>query len=125
MFCILPLALFSQVYRYTKETRIEYNGKNATDTMYILQADVRVDVQITKNNITVTRPRNGSGEPLSKDVYTIKKIAKGDVETKITTKQGYIMTIYHNAGITLHYRKDANRIEYSFYNPSNMPFRYE
>lgn len=124
---VLPVTLYSQVYRYTKEIRIEYNGKNAKDTVYmLLNAEVRIDVQITKNNITVMRPPFGSGEPINKEVYTIKKMSKGSTETKITTKEGYTVMIYHNDGtIGIYYKKDNIRIDYGFYNGSNKVFRYE
>lgn len=125
IFCLLPMTLFSQVYRYTKETRTEYNGKNATDTMYSMVAEVRIEVQITKNHITVMRPPYGSGEPINIEIYNIRKISKGDKQTRITTREDYTVTIYHGQSIALHYKKDNKRIDYSFDNGTNKIFRYE
>lgn len=126
IFCILPCALFSQVYRYTKETRIEYNGKNAADTVYVLDNEVRIEVQITRNTVTVLRPRNGSGEPFNIEVYTIKKMHKGDQQTKITTKEYTNIIIYHDGQwIGVHYKRGNSRIDYGFYNGTNKVFSYE
>jgi hypothetical protein len=122
--CLLPLSLFSQIYRYTKETRVEYNGKNAVDTVYLLEAQTRIEVQIKKNTVTIVRPRNGSGEPLNIDVYTIRRLTKSGTDAKITTKEGYTFNIYPD-GISVHYKKDNKRVDYGFYNGTNRKFLYE
>lgn len=123
--CILPSVMFSQVYRYTKEVRIEYNDKDRTDTVYIVENEVRIEIQVMKNHITITRPRNGSGEPLNIEVYTIKKITKDNRNAKITTKEGCVFNIYPASGIRVRCQNDSKHIDYSFGSPSNMKFRYE
>lgn len=122
--CMLPSVSFSQVYRYTKETRVEYNGKDAVDTVYFLQAEVRIEVQIKENHITIIRPRNGGGEPLNIETYTIKKLTKKGIDAKITTKEGYTFNIYPD-GISVQYKTKTKRIDYGFYDGLNRPFRYE
>lgn len=123
IFCILPLALFSQVYRYTKENRVEYTGKKA-DTSYILYAEVRIEVQIMKNHITIMRGRNGAGEPMDIEVFTIKRLKKKGVDAKITTKEGYEFNIYPD-GMAVRYTGNGKRVDYSFWDGYNQRFRYE
>lgn len=121
---VLPVTLYSQVYRYTKETRVEYSGKELADTAYVIVDQIRIEVQILKNNITITRPPNGAGEPFNLEVYTIKRLTKSGNEAKITTKEGYTFHIYPE-GITMRYKSNTKHIDYGFYNGTNKRFRYE
>lgn len=123
IFCILPLALFSQVYRYTKETRVEYTGKKA-DTVYVLNAEVRIEVQIMKNHITIMRGRNGAGEPMDIEVFTIKKLIKKGIDAKITTKENYEFNIYPD-GMAVRYTGNGKKVDYGFWDGHSQRFRYE
>lgn len=123
VFFTLPYALFSQVYRYTKETRVEYVGKKA-DTVYVLNAEVRIEVQIMKNHITIMRGRNGAGEPMDIEVFTIKKLTKNGVDARITTKEAYTFDIYPD-GMAVRYTGNGKRVDYGFWDGYSQRFRYE
>lgn len=123
IFCLSPIALFSQVYRYTKEKRIEYAGKKA-DTVYILNAEVRIEVQIMKNHITIMRGRNGAGEPMDIEVFTIKRLTKKGADAKITTREGYEFNIYPD-GMAVRYTSNGKKVDYSFWDGYSQRFRYE
>lgn len=116
--------LFSQVYRYTKETRVEYTGKKA-DTVYVLNAEVRIEVQIKKNHITIMRGRNGAGEPMDIEIFTIKKLTKHGVDAKITTKDGYEFNIYPDGMAVRYTGNGGKRVDYGFWDGYSQRFRYE
>lgn len=111
----LPFTLFSQVYKFNRQTIITFESerKHKTDTWTI-----NIEIEVQKKIIIMRRPSNGAGEKPTADTLRIDKRTKNDDYTKYVTNDDRIILISGDELITMVTKetRDHKRIEYVFYN---------
>lgn len=123
LICVCPFALFSQKYKFDRETIIVWDSehKSRVDTWQI-----PITVEVQKKIIILRRPPNGAGEKPYADTLKIKDTGKerrhkNDIFTKFKIQDGRTLLIYGDDYMTMCTKetKDHKRTEYVFYNQAN------
>jgi hypothetical protein len=113
--CLLPVALFSQIYGFNRQSILTFTTeKDYTKDIWL----TTIEVEIQNKYIILRRPPNGIGEKKLIDTLIITGRSREKDVSKFTMKDGRLVCVYHDTLITMvtkENRKGA-RVEYCFYN---------